>query len=130
MCDRRVLLDSPMTSVEAAQFVPLRVYWALLARPERDPNRGGGPQDDIPASVAPGDDCRGTVRPGARADLVVFDPAAVMDRATYEEPHRFCAGAHHVFVDGTEVVREGKDTGAVAGVVLRRQPAGFVRHER
>lgn len=73
---------------------------------------------------------RGTVRPGARADLVVFDPAAVMDRATYEQPHRFCAGVHHVFVDGTEVVREGKDTGAVAGAVLRRQPAGFGRHER
>jgi N-acyl-D-amino-acid deacylase len=61
---------------------------------------------------------------------VVFDPATVMDRATYERPHRFCTGVHHVFVDGTEVVREGKDTGAVAGVVLRRHPAGFGRHER
>ncbi|MGA7910008.1 MAG: D-aminoacylase [Candidatus Dormiibacterota bacterium] len=72
---------------------------------------------------------RGLVRTGARADLVVFDPATVVDRATYKQPHRFCAGVHHVFVDGTEVVREGEDTGAVAGMVLRRQREGFTRRE-
>lgn len=73
---------------------------------------------------------RGTVHPGARADLVVFDRATVADRATYEQPHRFCAGVQHVFVDGTEVVREGEDTGAAAGRVLRWQREGFAPRER
>jgi N-acyl-D-amino-acid deacylase len=73
---------------------------------------------------------RGWVRPGARADLVVFDSETVMDCATYEQPHRFCAGVHHVFVDGTEVIREGEDTGAVTGAVLRRRRGGLARRER
>jgi N-acyl-D-amino-acid deacylase len=70
---------------------------------------------------------RGRVRPGARADLVVFDPTTVIDRATYDEPHRFCDGVRHVFVDGTAVVREGVDTGAVTGAVLRRHRDGFTQ---
>jgi N-acyl-D-aspartate/D-glutamate deacylase len=70
------------------------------------------------------------VRSGARADLVVFDSETVMDCATYEQPHRFCAGVHHVFVDGTEVIREGEDTGAVTGAVLRRRRGGLARRER
>ncbi len=73
---------------------------------------------------------RGAVRAGARADLVVFDAAAVADLATYEQPHRFCAGVHRVFVDGTEVVRDGADTGAVAGAVLRRRSVGFADRGR
>ena len=73
---------------------------------------------------------RGCVRPGARADLVVFDPSTVIDRATYEQPHRFCGGVHHVFIDGTEVIREGIDTGAMTGAVLRRQGEGFARRGR
>ncbi|HVC05668.1 MAG TPA: D-aminoacylase [Candidatus Acidoferrales bacterium] len=73
---------------------------------------------------------RGSVRPGARGDLVVFDPSTVIDRATYEQPHQFCAGVHHVFVDGTAVIREGADTGAVTGTVLRRQRNGFAQRER
>ncbi len=71
---------------------------------------------------------RGTVRPGARGDLVVFDAAAVADLATYVHPHQFCAGVHHVFVDGTEVVRNGADTGAVTGAVLRHGRNGFATH--
>jgi N-acyl-D-amino-acid deacylase len=68
---------------------------------------------------------RGVVRVGARADLVLFDPTTVIDRATYSDPHRFCAGVHGVFVGGTQVMREGADTGAVAGAVLRARDAGF-----
>jgi N-acyl-D-amino-acid deacylase len=73
---------------------------------------------------------RGCVRPGARADLVVFDPSTVIDRATYQQPHRFCGGVHHVFIEGTEVIREGIDTGAMTGAVLRRQGEGFARRGR
>jgi N-acyl-D-amino-acid deacylase len=73
---------------------------------------------------------RGAVRPGLRGDLVVFDPAAVIDRATYEQPHRFCAGVQRVYVDGTEVVRDGEDTGAAAGAVLRRSRDGFAPRAR
>jgi N-acyl-D-amino-acid deacylase len=60
----------------------------------------------------------------------VFDPSTVIDRATYQQPHRFCGGVHHVFIDGTEVIREGIDTGALTGAVLCRQGEGFARRGR
>jgi len=63
---------------------------------------------------------RGLIRPGCMADLVVFDPAQVADRATFEDPHRFCAGVAHVIVNGQLVIDEARDTGAPAGRVLRR----------
>jgi N-acyl-D-amino-acid deacylase len=54
------------------------------------------------------------------ADLVVFDPDRVADRATFQDPHRFCAGVTHVVVNGQIVIEDGRDTGARAGRVLRR----------
>ena len=75
-------------------------------------------------------DDRGTLRPGSRGDIVVFDPLTVIDRATYAQPHRFCAGVHRVYVDGSEVVRDGEDTGVAAGAVLRRTAGGFVPRGR
>lgn len=63
---------------------------------------------------------RGTIAPGKAADLVVFDPDRVIDRATYERPHVFCDGVSHVIVNGRLVIDEGHDTGAPAGQVLRR----------
>ncbi len=62
----------------------------------------------------------GLIRPGCRADLVAFDPGRVTDRATYQDPHQFCAGVSHVVVNGQIVIDEGQDTGAAAGRVLRR----------
>ncbi|MBW3601461.1 MAG: D-aminoacylase [Actinobacteria bacterium] len=67
-----------------------------------------------------GRDDLGLVRPGCAADLVVFDPDRVADRATYAEPHRFCDGVDHVVVGGRLVVEDGADTGEAAGRVLRR----------
>ncbi len=63
---------------------------------------------------------RGLIRPGCVADLVVFDPERVADRATYQDPHQYCQGVTHVVVNGRLVIDAGQDTGADAGRVLRR----------
>jgi N-acyl-D-amino-acid deacylase len=62
---------------------------------------------------------RGLVRPGMAADLVVFDPLTVIDRATYADPERPPAGIPHVIVNGTFAVRDSQYIGARAGKVLR-----------
>jgi N-acyl-D-amino-acid deacylase len=63
---------------------------------------------------------RGTVREGAWADLVVFDPAKVQDNATFESPHHYATGFAHVFVNGVEVVKDDRHTGAKPGRAVRR----------
>jgi N-acyl-D-amino-acid deacylase len=63
---------------------------------------------------------RGLIKAGFAADLVVFDPATVADRATYEQPHQFPAGIPHVVVNGKVVIRNGEHTGAKPGQVLTR----------
>jgi dihydroorotase/N-acyl-D-amino-acid deacylase len=62
---------------------------------------------------------RGLLRPGMYADIVIFDPASVLDRATYAAPHRVAVGIRNVFVNGVEVVRNGVHTGAKPGRVVR-----------
>jgi N-acyl-D-aspartate/D-glutamate deacylase len=61
---------------------------------------------------------RGVVKIGARADLVVFDPRRVADRATFEDPHRYAAGIEHVLVNGSLVVKDGAHTGSLPGRIL------------
>ncbi|HEX7185590.1 MAG TPA: D-aminoacylase, partial [Thermoanaerobaculia bacterium] len=63
---------------------------------------------------------RGVIREGAYADLVLFDPAAVADRATPKAPHLPSAGIVGVWVNGAQVYSQGKATGALPGRVLRR----------
>ena len=81
---------------------------------------------------------RGTITVGAPADLVLFDPATVADRATIKEPHTPSVGIRTVWVAGQVVYENGRTTGATPGRVLRRQarPAeladridAFVREE-
>ena len=62
---------------------------------------------------------RGLVREGYQADLVLFDPARVEDKATYQQPHQFSEGFDFVLVNGKPIVEEGKLTEARPGKVLR-----------
>lgn len=64
---------------------------------------------------------RGLLREGLAADLVLFDPARVQDKATFLKPHQFSEGFELVLVNGVAVVENGKLTGARPGRVLRRQ---------
>jgi N-acyl-D-amino-acid deacylase len=63
---------------------------------------------------------RGILRDGARADVVVFDPAAFAERGTTFEPNALAEGMRHVMVNGVTTLRDGKLTGERAGMVLRR----------
>ncbi|MBS0487924.1 MAG: D-aminoacylase [Proteobacteria bacterium] len=65
---------------------------------------------------------RGEIRPGACADLVLFDPATVADRSTTKDPEALSTGIARVWVNGTLVYHDGKATGAFPGRVLRREP--------
>ncbi len=62
---------------------------------------------------------RGRLAPGNYADIVVFDPATIADRATFAEPHQYATGVHQVWVNGVQVLRDGEPTGAAAGRVVR-----------
>ena len=62
---------------------------------------------------------RGRIAEGAIADVTVFDPVTVIDRATFEQPHQYPVGIPYVFVGGVAVVRAGEVTGARPGVILR-----------
>jgi N-acyl-D-amino-acid deacylase len=61
---------------------------------------------------------RGIIRDGAHADLVIFDPDRVHDRATFADPRHHPDGIAHVLVNGAWTVRDGRHTGARAGRVL------------
>ena len=61
---------------------------------------------------------RGRLEPGYFADLALFDPEAIQDHATYEDPHQYATGMRHVIVNGTPVLRNGEPTGATPGRVV------------
>lgn len=63
---------------------------------------------------------RGLLRPGVKADIVVFDPKTIIDTSTYDDPRQYPKGIHHVFVNGRHAVRDGAMTDIRAGRVLRR----------
>jgi len=65
---------------------------------------------------------RGLIAPGYFADVIVFDPKAVADRATYEQPELLATGMTYVIVNGRLAVDHGAFTGILAGRALRKQP--------
>lgn len=62
---------------------------------------------------------RGLLKEGFFADVVIFDPNTIADRATFDDPHRYSIGMHHVFVNGEQVLKDGEHTGATPGRVVR-----------
>jgi N-acyl-D-amino-acid deacylase len=63
-------------------------------------------------------DHRGFLREGYFADVVVFDPKTIADRATFEKPHQYAVGMRHVFVNGVQVLKDGEHTEAKPGRAL------------
>ncbi|HEX8153814.1 MAG TPA: D-aminoacylase [Thermoanaerobaculia bacterium] len=63
---------------------------------------------------------RGSLSVGFFADVVVFDPNSIAAKATFAQPHQYATGMKHVFVNGTQVLRDGEHTGAKPGRVVKR----------
>src|SRR5262249_1500554 len=63
-------------------------------------------------------DHRGLLKQGMFADVVIFDPQTIADRATFESPHQLAVGVKHVFVNGVQVLKDGEHTGAKPGKAL------------
>ena len=90
----------------------------LLSLPEAVRKMTGGPAGSLRLVD------RGLLREGYRADVTVFDPATILDRATYQDPHQYPSGISTVIVNGVVVVDAGRHTGALPGKVLRHGLAG------
>ncbi len=63
---------------------------------------------------------RGLIRTGFKADIVLFDPLSVIDRATFKQPQLISEGVKSVFVNGVEVWRDGATTGNRPGLAIRK----------
>ena len=63
-------------------------------------------------------DHRGFIQEGMFADVVVFDPATIADRATFAQPHQYSVGMKQIFVNGVQVLKDGEHTGAKPGRAL------------
>ena len=87
----------------------------LLTLPQAIAKMTGG------AATALGLADRGILREGQVADVVLFDPATIIDRSTYDDPHQYPAGIRTVIVNGTVVIDDGEHTGALPGRLLRRR---------
>jgi N-acyl-D-amino-acid deacylase len=84
----------------------------VIALPEAVRRLSGLPATNL------GLDRRGFLLEGMFADIAVFDPAVIADRATFEKPHQYAVGMKHVFVNGVQVLKDGEHTGAKPGRAL------------
>ena len=62
---------------------------------------------------------RGAIKEGMYADIVIFNPRSVIDKATFSDPHQYPQGIQYVITNGTIVIRDEEHTGALPGKVLR-----------
>jgi len=62
---------------------------------------------------------RGALKTGYYADIAIFDPEKIQEQATFDAPHQYATGMVHVFVNGTQVLKDGEHTGALPGRVVR-----------
>jgi len=62
---------------------------------------------------------RGELKPGYYADIAIFNPREISDKATFDKPHQYSTGMVHVFVNGSQVLKNGEHTGAKPGQVVR-----------
>ncbi len=85
----------------------------LITLPEAIRRLTSQPADNLSLSR------RGRLVPGNHADIVVFDPATIADRATFDQPHQYATGVRDVWVNGVQALRNGEPTGAAAGRVVR-----------
>jgi N-acyl-D-amino-acid deacylase len=67
---------------------------------------------------------RGALRPGFYADLAIFDPRTIADRATYAAPHAYAVGMRQVFVNGVQVLKDGTHNGATPGRFVKGRGFG------
>jgi N-acyl-D-amino-acid deacylase len=81
----------------------------IISMPEAIRRLSGLPATNL------GLDHRGFLKEGMFADVVVFDPKTIADRATFEKPHQYAVGMKHVFVNGVQVLKNGEHTGAKPG---------------
>jgi N-acyl-D-amino-acid deacylase len=63
-------------------------------------------------------DHRGFLKEGYFADVVIFDPKTIADKATFEQPHQYAIGMKHVFVNGVQELKDGEHTGSKSGRAL------------
>jgi N-acyl-D-amino-acid deacylase len=61
---------------------------------------------------------RGLLKTGYFADVVIFDPKTIADKATFEKPHQYAVGMKHVFVNGVQLLKDGEHTGKTSGRAL------------
>ena len=59
------------------------------------------------------------IKKGFYADITVFDTGTIQDKSTFETPHQYATGMQHVFINGTQVLKNGEHTGAYPGKVVR-----------
>ena len=99
---------------------PRKVGRYALAEGVIPPEQAVRSASGLPADVL-GLPKRGYLKPGYYADVVVFDPAAYRDVATFEKPHQYAAGVKYLFVNGKAAVDGGKATGVLSGRPLRHK---------